>query len=247
MAGNGLTFRHRVVFQTEEQFLLRRMGSSAVVLYIALYPLMHAKQMDCESLSDAQLIELVAEDTAYLKCVSQRTRDYCIAFMQRMGASTDRELLKDIYHDALIVLYEKAKHGGFVLTCSLQTYLNSICRNQLLNVLRRDARISPLAEGYDGDIACEHEQYADQIKDWLPAGEADINKERVQAILKSLEQMKGKGDCYELLLLVHYEDKSMKDIAARFGYKSEQIARNKNYLCREQLKALTFRALKKLK
>ena len=206
-----------------------------------------AKQMECESLSDAQLIELVAEDTAYLKCVSQRTRDYCIAFMQRMAGNTDRELLKDIYHDALIVLYEKARQGGFLLTCSLQTYLNSICRNQLLNVLRRDARVLPLTGEQDVNTADENEKYSDAITDWLHSGDTDINHERVQAILKGLEQMKGKGDCYELLLQVHYEGKSMKDIATHFGYKNEQIARNKNYLCREQLKALTFRALKKLK
>jgi RNA polymerase sigma factor (sigma-70 family) len=206
-----------------------------------------ARQMECESLSDAQLIELIAEDTTYLKCVSHRTRDYCIRFMQQMGNGIDRELVKDIYHDALIVLYEKAKGGGFRLTCSLQTYLNSICRNQLLNVLRHNALISPLAGGHDRDVAGENENYSGGITDWLHPGEDGINNERVQAIMNSLEHMKGKGDCHELLLLVHYQGKSMKDIAAHFGYKSEQIARNKNYLGREQLKALTFRALKKLK
>ena len=203
--------------------------------------------MDCDSLSDAQLTELIAEDIAYLKCVSHRTRDYCIRFLQRIGSGIDREVIKDIYHDALIVLYEKAKGGDFRLTCSLQTYLNSVCRNQLLNVLRNDARVSPLAERPELDGAGENEQYSEGITDWLHPGDVGINNERVQAIMESLEYMKGKGDCHELLLLVYYQGKSMKDIAAHFGYKSEQIARNKNYLCREQLKALTFRALKKLK
>ncbi|MCD6011049.1 MAG: sigma-70 family polymerase sigma factor [Flavipsychrobacter sp.] len=203
--------------------------------------------MECESLSDPQLIELIAEDTTYLKCVSLRTRDYCLNFMRRMSSSIDPEMLKDIYHDALIVLYEKARTGEFRLTCSLQTYLNSVCRNQLLNTLRDNSRTSPLAEGYSRDSGDENEQYADTITDWLHAGDIGINNERVQAILQSLEHMKGKGDCHELLLLVHYQGKSMKDVAAHFGYKNEQIARNKNYLCREQLKALTFRLLKKLK
>src|ERR1700679_374904 len=107
-----------------------------------------ARQMECESLSDAQLIKMIAADTTYLKCVSLRTRDYCISFMQRMGSGIDRELVKDIYHDALIVLYEKAKGGEFTLTCSLQTYLNSVCRNQLLHALRHEARMLPLAGGH---------------------------------------------------------------------------------------------------
>ncbi len=203
--------------------------------------------MECESLSDAQLIALIAEDITYLQCVHHRTRDYCINFMQRMGSNIDLDLVKDIYHDALIVLYEKARGGEFWLTCSLQTYLNSVCRNQLLNVLRRDTRVSPLTSESDGDLAGEHEQYSDAITDWLHPVETGINNERVLAIMESLEHMKGKGDCHELLLLVHYQGRSMKDVADHFGYKNEQIARNKNYLCREQLKALTLRALKKLK
>ena len=203
--------------------------------------------MECESLSDAQLIALIAEDTEYLKCVSYRTRDYCINFMQQQCNGIELEQIRDIYHDALIVLYEKAKGGDFMLTSSIQTYLNSICRNQLLNTLRNDARTAPLADRYGPDMTGENEKYDEAIKDWLHPGDPGINNERVQAIMKSLEIMRGKGDCHELLLMVHYQDKSMKEVAAHFGYKNEQIARNKNYLCREKLKALTFQALKKLK
>lgn len=206
-----------------------------------------ARQIDCESLSDTQLIELIAEDTTYLKCVSHRTRSYCINFMRRLNNNIDPELLKDIYHDALIVLYEKARAGGFKLTCSMQTYLNSVCRNQLLNTVRQGTRMLPLVDGSGINVGNENEQYTEDVTDWLHPGDIGINNERVQAIMQSLEHMKGKGDCYELLLLVHYQDKSMKDVATHFGYKNEQIARNKNYLCREQLKALTFRLLKKLK
>jgi len=98
--------------------------------------------------------------------------------MQGMGRGINRELIKDIYHDALIVLYEKAKGGEFQLTCSLQTYLNSICRNQLLSVLRRDALMLPLAEGSDREMADENEQYSEAITDWLhPAKLVLITKE----------------------------------------------------------------------
>ncbi len=206
-----------------------------------------ARQMECESLTDAQLTELIAEDTEYLKCVSYRTRDYCIRFMQRLCHGIDQPQLQDIYHDALIVLYEKVRAGGFMLTCSLQTYLNSICRNQLLNTLKNEGRISSLHNAGEHDLGDEHAEFRTEITDWLHVDDNSINNERVQAIVSSLEAMKGRGDCHELLLLVHYHNKSMKDVAAHFGYKNEQIARNKNYLCREQLKALALRALKKLR
>jgi len=203
---------------------------------------------ECDSLTDTQLIELMAEDVQYLKCVSYRTRDYCLRFMQRVcNGSVDAEQLKDIYHDALIVLYEKAKGGQFTLTCSIQTYLNSICRNNLLSLLKSISKISSLdaAPAAGGDGA--HSDFLTGINDWLHTGDNAINNDRMQAIMSSLEAMKGRGDCYELLQLVHYHDKSMKDVALHFGYRNEQIARNKNYLCREKLRALTLQALKKLK
>jgi RNA polymerase sigma factor (sigma-70 family) len=205
------------------------------------------RQMECDSFSDEQLIELIAEDTDYLKCVSHKTRSYCIRFMQRLADGIDPDQLEDIYHDALLVLYEKAKGGQFRLTCSIQTYLNSICRNQLLSLRKSAARLSPLSDGNDRDMSDDRLNYDESITDWLHTGDSGINADRVQAIVASLEQMKGKGDCHELLLLVHYQGKSMKEVAEHFNYKNEQIARNKNYLCREKLKALTLQILKKLK
>ncbi len=194
---------------------------------------------ECDNFTDAELVALLAEDTGYLRCVSQRTRAYCIRFMQHIYRDADTGMLEDVYHDALIVLYEKAKGGAFSLNCALQTYLNSVCRNMLLARAREDARIASFM-----DVA-PNDDYLDAIKDQLHPDALDINNERVQAIMKGLELMKNKGDCYELLQLVHYQGKAMKEVAAYFGYKNEQIARNKNYLCREKLKALAFKLLKK--
>ena len=35
---------------------------------------------------------------------------------------------KDVFQEAVIVLYDKVKQGGFELTSQLKTYLYSICR-----------------------------------------------------------------------------------------------------------------------
>jgi RNA polymerase sigma factor (sigma-70 family) len=205
------------------------------------------EHLECASFSDEQLIELIAEDTLYLKCVNNRTRDYCIRFMQQQFSNLDQQLIRDCYHDALIVLYEKARGGHFRLTCSLQTYLNSVCRNQLLNLLKKEARITTFIAEQGSETDEIQLQYDTAIVDWLHNDDTGINSERIQAIQQGLEEMKGKGDCHELLMMVHYKDKSMKEVAAHFGYKTEQIARNKNYLCREKLKALTAQIMKQLK
>ncbi len=214
-------------------------GSIRYITYIRLPYMSHSP--DCNTYTDNQLLTLLAEDTAWLKCIQERTREYCIKFMHSIYPTAGSHQLTDIYHDALIVLYEKCRDRQLQLTCSLQTYLNSVCRNQLLQQLRQEARNAALQESY---IAGEYDKH---ITDWLhPAGE-DINTERVQAIVKALAAMKHKGDCYELLQLVHYKGLSMKQVAAHFGYSNEQIARNKNYLCREKLKTIAYSYLNKKK
>lgn len=218
--------------------------------FVTLYPYSKehmAASTECSSFSDTQLVSLLAEDATYLRCVSSRTREYCLRFMQKQSHGMEEDQLRDIYHDALIILYEKARIGQFQLTCSLQTYLNSICRNQLLNKFKEQGRTIPFPQAANADDGDEYEQYLPEIKDRLPSDDADINNERVQAIMRGLEIMKGKGDCYELLLMVHYRNSSMRQVMEHFGYKNEQIAKNKNYLCREKLKALTIQAMRRMR
>lgn len=203
---------------------------------------------ECNSLSDTQLIKIITEDSEYLSCVYSRTKEYCIKFMQKQCNGVEIDEIKDIYHDAVLVLYDKAKTGYFELTCSIQTYLNSICRNQLLNRFKDGGKIIPFPDSPEPDRDNDAFQYVSGIKDWLPYSDISINGkddsesgERIRAIMKGLEVMKmKKGDCYELLTLVYWQKKTMLQIAEHFGYKSEQIARNKSYLCREKLKGLSF-------
>ena len=58
-------------------------------------------------------------------------KDYCLRFMNKMYS--DEEINKDIYQDAVIVFIEKIRADKLALeNTSIQTYLNSICRNQVL-------------------------------------------------------------------------------------------------------------------
>ena len=179
----------------------------------------------------------------FFRQVYSKHKDYCVRFMQKFCSGKDyNDTIQDIYHDAILVLYEKTKESNFKLTCSTQTYLNSICRNQLLGKIKVEERFSPLSSNreYEDD---ESFDFKPEIKDWLLSDESDIDDERINAMMKALETMKQKGDCYELLSLVYYHKTTMQQIAEHFNYKSDQIARNKHYLCKEKLKALTFELL----
>ena len=49
---------------------------------------------------------------------------------------------KDIYQEALIVLWQKAVSNNLVLTSKLSTYLYSICQNLWRKELDRKSRLS---------------------------------------------------------------------------------------------------------
>jgi RNA polymerase sigma factor (sigma-70 family) len=210
---------------------------------------------ECNSLSDAQLIKKIAEDSEYLSCVNNKTKEYCIKFMQKQCNGIDIDEIKDIYHDAVLVLYDKAKTGNFVLTCSIQTYLNSICRNQLLNRFKDAGKVIPFPDSAEPDGNNDNFEYLPGIKDWLPYSDFSINGdddsesgERIRAIMKGLEVMKSsKGNCHELLSLVYWKNNTMQQIANVLDYKDEQNAKNKAYKCREKLKEITFEILNKLR
>ena len=209
---------------------------------------------ECFSLSDAELVKLIVEDSDYLSCVYTKTKEYCIKFMQKQCNGIDIDEIKDIYHDAVLVLYDKAKTGNFELTSSIQTYLNSICRNQLLNRFKDTGKVISFPDSSESDG--NNEEYLPGIKDWLPYSDFSINGEddsesgeRIRAIMKGMEVMKSsKGICYELLSMVYYQNKTMKQLVEHFSELShEDSAKSKNYKCKEKLKLLTFEILNKLR
>ena len=118
-------------------------------------------------------------------------KDYCLRFMYRMYK--DEEAIKDIYQDAVIVLIENIRHKNLVLDkTSIQTYLNSICRNQVLVRFKQNSKRAPVADGLDNE-------FSDKYNDWFD-DETDSKNDRIRVIMEELEVMKEKGQiCYELL------------------------------------------------
>ncbi len=56
------------------------------------------------------------------------------------------EEAKDVFQEAMIVLYEKVRSGTFELNCQIKTYLYSVCRRLWLKRLQQMSRFSNTAE-----------------------------------------------------------------------------------------------------
>lgn len=152
--------------------------------------------------------------------------------MRKIDSNMEQNL--DIYHDSVIVLYEKIVSDRFELTCSIQTYLNSICRNQLFTLLKK----SKLTLYNDG---C----FDNQITDWYDDDEIIENK--LKATIFSLEKLKSfGGKCFEILHRYYYENQSMQKIAEALNYTNADNVKNQKARCQKKLNEIAETIYKKL-
>ena len=186
--------------------------------------------------TDNELLNLLKEDSKTLSIVYRRHKKYCINFMKSMYDEYDE--IKDIFQDAVIVLYENVNKPGFSLTCSIQTYLNSICRNQILKRINFSKR-------YEIQSSQENNEFLESITDWLDEVTV-LNSERIIAMQSVLKEMKNNSSkCYEILVRFFYQNQSMDKIAEALGYTNADNAKNQKYRCQEKLKEEVFKRLKK--
>ena len=134
---------------------------------------------------------------------------------------------RDIFQEAMIVLYEKATSGNFELTCQIKTYLYSVCRRLWLKRLQQLQRFNPAVE---------------TIEETVPVDEELNNYEKRNADLLLMEKALGKiGEpCKSLLEAFYLQKKSMPEIAESFGYTNADNAKTQKYKCLVRLKKIFF-------
>ena len=185
---------------------------------------------DKHILTDLELLALVKKSSSKLDLIYVKHKNYCINFMRKM--INDDEVIHDIYHDAILTLYEKIVAGNFVLSSSIQSYLNSICRNQILNRYKK-IKIHVV----------HNEEYDESVKDWLDDEIEQINDNKLNATINALEKIKSLGGkCYEILKRFYYDNHSMEKIAVDLDYTNAANVKNQKARCQKKLneEALLF-------
>jgi RNA polymerase sigma factor (sigma-70 family) len=132
---------------------------------------------------------------------------------------------RDIFQEAMIVLYEKARSGSFELNCQLKTYLYSVCRRLWLKRLTQLHR-------YSAEVG--------NLEDTVPVEEELESHEQRSIDFQVMERsMQNLGEpCRGLLEAYYLQKKNMVEIAANFGYTNADNAKNQKYKCLMRLKKL---------
>jgi RNA polymerase sigma factor (sigma-70 family) len=147
--------------------------------------------------------------------------------------SGDIDEAKDVFQEAMIVLFEKAKQPDFKLECKISTYLYSVARRIWLKKLQSNTYKSTISDAVEETAAVEddlefHENQNKQLEMMH------------DALVKIGEP------CKSLLEAYYFNKQQMNEIATQFGYTNADNAKNQKYKCLIRLKKLFFAQHKNL-
>ena len=135
------------------------------------------------------------------------------------------EAAKDIFMDALEVVFRKLRTDGLNLSCSFYTYLFEIAKRLWLKQLRNKKSMKRVTSA-----------------PWLVSIEEDeplrhITENEQYKLFRDKFQKLSPG-CREILSLFLYERKSMQEITKLLNFGSEGYTRKRKHNCKEKLKKL---------
>lgn len=136
---------------------------------------------------------------------------------------------KDVFQEAVIVLYDKVKQRDFELTSQLKTYMYAVCRRLWLKQLgSRDRTVRDVA-AYEDTIAVE--------EDLTRHEEKDLQLAMMEQALDKLGE-----PCRTIISDFYIANLSMQEICEKFGYTNADNAKTQKYKCLQRLKKLFFTA-----
>ncbi len=143
-----------------------------------------------------------------------------------LSNSGDEDDAKDIYQEAIVVVYEQLSGGLLDLHCQLKTYLYSVSRRLWLKALSRRGRFSSLNDTEE----------AEDVSDDL--AQHETRNQQFEQMASSLDKL---GEpCRTLLEDFYIRDLSMQAITEKFGYTNADNAKTQKYKCLQRLKRLFF-------
>lgn len=145
-----------------------------------------------------------------------------------LNNSGSYEAAQDVYQEAIIVLYEKAKNPEFELQAKMQTFIYSVAKRLWLKQLRKAGKTYLLKEDEEIEVMDVSEEMS----------EHQAKEEQIEKMTKSLEML---GEPCSTLIKDFYVNKmSMEEIAEKFGYTNSDNAKTQKYKCLQRLKRNFF-------
>ena len=151
-----------------------------------------------------------------ITAVYEQTFPIVARYVSKMGGSFADA--RDIFHDALVIYYEKKVSGTLAVALSPEAYILGIARHLWLRKFRQDK------DRFAWD--------PDNVDTAIPPDDFREADNRLLALL----QRSGRK-CLDLLQAFYYEQLRLPDIARAFGYPTVRSATVQKYKCLEKIRA----------
>ena len=125
---------------------------------------------------------------------------------------------KDVFHDALIIYYEKSRRANFQVPEDETAYLLGIARNLWCRSFQKQVHYVSITE------CTNPEQLVDQR----------VPRALTEKIIHLLERSGRR--CMEMLKAFYYDKLNVGELASKFGYKGERSATVQKYKCLEKVR-----------
>ena len=181
--------------------------------------------MKSENNEKALLEGLAASDKKAIETIYRENFNTIQSLVINNNGSADDA--KDVFQEAMIVLYEKVRSGTFELHCQIKTYIYSVCRRIWLKKLQQLNRYSPPVESLEQTVPVEEEMEEHERR--------NTEFEMMDKAIISLGE-----PCKSLLEAYYLQKQNMQVIAASFGYTNADNAKNQKYKCLMRLKKIFF-------
>ncbi len=138
----------------------------------------------------------------------------------------------DIFQESIVILYEKAQHEDFRLSCKIGTYLFAVSKHlwykKIHAAQKQPGMLPDNAGGEEG-------------ADWAYEDDINVHMERESHFEQLQTAMEQLGEpCSSLLKAYYHHDKSMQEIAADFGYTNPDNAKTQKYKCLARLRKIFY-------
>lgn len=132
----------------------------------------------------------------------------------------------DAFQEGIIKFYHYAKTGKLSSDNNICGFIYTVTKNHYIDNLRRNNKSVQIEEADITDLSESDNQLGKLI--------TEENENKITELFSMLGEV-----CKQLLLLYYYNEMSMKDIAVKMGFSSEDVAKTKNYKCKQRLIELT--------
>lgn len=154
---------------------------------------------------------------------------YSMVLQFILNNNGDEDDAKDVYQEAIIVLYNKIKSGNFELSSKLKTYIYSVSRRIWLKKLAQQSKKTSNIADFEDVLAVEDDVEQHEQK--------DMQFDKMEAALESLGE-----PCKTIIQDFYIHSLSMQDICEKFGYTNTDNAKTQKYKCLQRLKKLFFQS-----